>query len=253
MQFLTWNTQGINITGSFLSNIANKFASDKFTKAFVPEVLFLQEAGNAEYAGCLDNTLYPCSWNPKPSFQGYQLIEGLKLSRVPYSGVHVAWQASLQGNERCSMAILWRNDRYTRSGLGGWHDGKETHRPVFWVELKTALQAPVGVFACIHAPSSASFTISKSYIDTAVEALQDAAKGGFGDQYILCGDFNVEASELEQHLGNGLTLLAPATMTQKSGGILDYLIRPTNWTPVNDAAASTNLVSSDHAQVRFIG
>ncbi len=256
MNILTWNSQGANLTQSILSQ-----AFQGFPQAFAsmsPDVIFIQEAGNPNYAGALQPAQYLCGWNPAPSFAYYQKIQNLVLSRVAYDGVYVPWQASASGNQRCSMSLLWQRGRYWAPLIDGYHDGAATHRPVFWVGLEeSALNQPVGVFGCLHAPSGVSKASSANFVNEAMAggghpSLALAASMGFAGRYVLCGDFNINPGALASLLQPHTALLAPDEPTQQRGGTLDYLVHSDAWHPANTCAAAGNYVNSDHLEVRFM-
>jgi hypothetical protein len=254
MHLLTWNTQGVTLSQSILSERWQGFAAP-FAQ-MQPDVIFVQEAGPANYAGALLPQHVACNWNPGPSFQYYQHISGLMLDHVPYSGIFVPWQAHLMGNPRCGMTVLWRSDCYDALVVDGVHDGVQTHRPVFWVGLEDIqTQKPAGVFGCIHAPAGVTEASSAAYVDTALNgivSLKSTAAAGFFGKYVLCGDFNIPPDKLDALLQPGHAILAPGDYTQTGGRTLDYLVHPNSWGPVTQAGSAGAYVQSDHLQVRFL-
>jgi hypothetical protein len=154
----------------------------------------------------------------------------------------VSWQANLAGNERCTLALLWRSalGAHAAMPINGWHDGLATHRPVFWVTPAAA--ARVG---CIHAPSGGG-AATQLNITGAIAAMQAAAPAA---GWRLAGDFNFAPNLLV--LPAGVLRQNTGHQTHQGGGELDYLLRQVAPAFPNLASAGAYVGNSDHLQIRF--
>ncbi len=236
MSLATWNTQGTNATALILNQQAQNFPAP-FTNLY-PDFICIQEGGDAMYAGNLGPPV-ACAWNPAPSFAVYHPINNVLLNLETYNGYHVPWQASVNGNKRCSLAILWRAalGPHANMPINGWHDGIATHRPVFWVTPLAGRRQ-----GCIHAPRG-----NMGYVTA---ALGQIAVGAPPAGWILAGDINISPRTVGP-LPAGVSTMHTNGMTHQNGRNIDYLFYD-GVAPFAICASAGAFVQSDHLQVRFI-
>ncbi|MBN1990569.1 MAG: hypothetical protein JW783_14290 [Bacteroidales bacterium] len=240
MSILTWNTQGINPLGFTLNQMQQNFPLA--TQSLIPNYICYQEAGNACYGTALGSAI-TCTWNPAPSLGVYYQITNANINGTLYNGYHVPWRASATGNQRCSMAILWRAilGGHVSFPIGALASGYSKRRPVIWV-TPTSGTPRVG---CIHAPAGGNM----SYLTAALNAI---AIGAPESGWYLVGDINIEPENLGalplgvavQHTG-GWTHMGEDVDTN-----LDYLFRHTAPAFANVQRAGS-IVHSNHLQCRF--
>ncbi|MBC3787326.1 endonuclease/exonuclease/phosphatase family protein [Spirosoma utsteinense] len=235
---ISWNSQGKNPTSYILAN-EQGFTGQYKVK---PDFICIQEAGG--WQPHINGNDIPCLWNPLPSYGYYNQLKRVTINTENYIGYMVPWQASLKGNDRCTLVILWRESlgTYTDFVIQGWHDGHDTHRPVFWISTSS------GSLGCIHAPSGGGPT-TYQYILGAIAQLNYYAPAS---NWIMAGDFNYPAATMKSNLPVGVSLIDTGETTQKSGGNIDYLLHSHINQTYSTAAAADYYVQSDHLQVRFI-
>lgn len=240
MSILTWNTQGINPLGFTLNQVQQNFPAA--TQNLVPDYICYQEVGNANYGTALGAGIV-CGWNPAPSLGVYHQITNANINGTLYNGYHVPWRATANGNQRCSIAILWRAalGGHANFPIGAMASGHARRRPVIWI---TPLAGGPRI-GCIHAPAGGNMP----YITAALNAINAGAPA---TGWYLAGDINMEpgvlaalpAGVLVQHTG-GWTHMGENEDTN-----LDYLFRRIAPAFVN-AQSAGNIVQSDHLQCRF--
>ncbi|GAB3996306.1 hypothetical protein GCM10028807_38520 [Spirosoma daeguense] len=235
---ISWNSQGKNPTSYILSS------NQDFPKEYTgkPDCICIQEAG--DWSPYSKGNPILCNWNPAPSYGYYKELSTVTINNANYIGYVVPWQASIDGNNRCTLVILWRQDlgTYRDFPIKGWHDGHETHRPVFWITTS------IGKIGCIHAPSGGGAS-TFLYI---VNAITQISGAGIGGNWLIAGDFNYVAVDMKANLPKGVSIIDSREATQKSGGNIDYLLCNDQNNTYRKAKAAENYVQSDHLQIRFI-
>lgn len=120
MSLATWNTQGANPMPLILNQVQQAFAPPLTN--LIPNFICLQEVGNAVYGGGVLGPLVAAAWNPAPSLGSYHTITNANINGTLYNGYHVPWRATVPGNQRCSMALLWRSALGVHAAfpINGW-------------------------------------------------------------------------------------------------------------------------------------
>lgn len=241
MSIATWNTQGFNPLTYTLNQNQQNFPPA--TRNLVPDYICFQEVGNANYAGALGPAIV-CAWNPAPSLGVYHQITNANINGTLYNGYHIPWRANVPGNQRCSLAILWRAalGGHAVFPIGAWPSGNAARRPIVWV---TPVAGPR--IGCIHAPAGGNMV----YVTNALNAI---AVGAPAAGWVLAGDINIEPGALGP---------LPVAVNQQNTGDwthhgtdgdpntnLDYIFHHTVG-PFANAQSAGNLVESDHLQCRF--
>ncbi len=237
MSVATWNTQGHNPLTFTLNQAQQNFPPA--THNLIPDVICFQEVGNTNYGGALGPAI-PCAWNPAPSLGVYHQIIEANINGNLYNGYHIPWRADDPGNQRCSLAILWRADLGVHAAfpIGALASGNPAHRPVVWI-------TPVAGgprMGCIHAPGGGNM----AYVTNALNGINAAAPAA---GWVLAGDINIEPADLGP-LPPGVAQQNTGGQTHSGGANIDYLFY-VGAGPFAAAESAGNFVQSDHLQCRF--
>lgn len=237
MSIATWNTQGHNPLTYTLNQGKQNFPAA--TYHLIPDYICFQEVGNANYGGTLGPAIV-CAWNPAPSLGVYHQITNANINGTSYNGYHIPWRASNPGNQRCSLAILWRAalGPHANFPIGALASANPLQRPVVWV-TPTAGTPRIG---CVHAPGGGNM----GYMTNALNGINAGAPVA---GWRLAGDINIEPGNLGA-LPGGVAQQNTGNFTHQGGANIDYLFYRTV-APFVNAQSAGDFVQSDHLQCRF--
>jgi len=233
MSIATWNTQGQNPLTFTLNQGQQNFPAQ--THYLIPDYICFQEVGNATYGGALG------PGNPPPSLGVYHQITNANINGTLYNGYHIPWRATIPGNQRSSLAILWNAafGAHANFPIGALASGNAAQRPVVWV---TPVAAGAPRIGCIHAPGGGNM----GYVTNALNGINAGAPAA---GWRLAGDINIQPADLGA-LPAGVFQQNTGGFTHRGGSNLDYLFY-SGVPPFANAQSAGNFVDSDHLQCRF--
>lgn len=212
MKILSWNTQGNNIT-----NLKGLIKHHEY-----PEIVLVEEMGIVV--------------NERSIFS-----VGTSSRGIDYDCYALAHNRAK--NERCTTAIMVRNNLD--------HDFIPPDRFDYSYDSSASNRPPMGAFVSgvtfigIHAIANRS--AAKKQVPLLLTQIARLTNGGL---WILGGDFNLPPDDLSEVIdpNEEIYISSPDSMTQKSGGTLDYFVHNLEEN-VTVTLAQDSFTQSDHLAV----